>query len=246
MPRAKNQFSAPNGHSFGNLFLLAGRRAARPGEVRTPTPPRSKPPRVSSGLKVRLGCLISGSHAYLGHSLSTGAEKMRCAQPAKKGGAWETAGQEKRVAAALRARGNPRFERIGKVRRVENHPRESGAAKSCREPPRGGFVGRMPKGGEMRFGNANSVFAVREITCPRRITPARRRPDDGRTARPPPTGPTRAQENISHLLGPVRVSLHDDSGARSAPCRAQKRKTAKRKHTVERLLQAAFQGLSRV
>ena len=106
---------------------------------------------------------------------------MRCAQPAKKGGAWETAGQEKRVAAALRARGNPRFERIGKVRRVENHPRESGAAKSCREPPRGGFVGRMPKGGEMRFGNANSVFAVREITCPRRITPARRRPDEPRS-----------------------------------------------------------------
>ena len=171
---------------------------------------------------------------------------MRCAQPAKKGGAWETAGQEKRVAAALRARGNPRFERIGKVRRVENHPRESGAAKSCREPPRGGFVGRMPKGGEMRFGNANSLFAVREITCPRRITPARRRPDDGRTARPPPTGPTRAQENISYLLSPVRVSLHDDSGARSAPCRAQKRKTAKRKHTVERLLRGAFQGLSRV
>lgn len=171
---------------------------------------------------------------------------MRCAQPAKKGGAWETAGQEKRVAAALRARGNPRFERIGKARRVKNHPRESDAAKSCREPPRGGFVGRMPKGGEMRFGNANSLFAVREITCPRRITPARRRPDDGRTARPPPTGPTRAQENISYLLGPVRVSLHDDSGARSAPCRAQKRKTAKRKHTVERLLRAAFQGLSRV
>lgn len=171
---------------------------------------------------------------------------MRCAQPAKKGGAWETAGQEKRVAAALRARGNPRFERIGKARRVENHPRESDAAKSCREPPRGGFVGRMPKGGEMRFGNANSLFAVREITCPRRITPARRRPDDGRTARPPPTGPTRAQENISYLLSPVRVSLHDDSGARSAPCRAQKRKTAKRKHTVERLLRGAFQGLSRV
>jgi len=106
--------------------------------------------------------------------------------------------------------------------------------------------GACRRAGKMRFGNANSVFAVREITCPRRITPARRRPDDGRTARPPPTGPTRGQENISHLLGPVRVSLHDDSGARSAPCRAQKRKTAKRKHTVERLLQAAFQGLSRV
>lgn len=149
---------------------------------------------------------------------------MRGAQPAKKGGAWETAGQEKRVAAALRARGNPRFERIGKVRRVENHPRESDAAKSCREPPRGGFVGRMPKGGEMRFGNANLLFAVREITCPRRITPARRRPDDGRTARPLPTGPTRSHENISYLLGPVRVPLHDDSGARSAPCRATKTK----------------------
>ena len=156
--------------------------------------------------------------------MSTGAEKMRGAQPAKKGGAWETAGQEKRVAAALRARGNPRFERIGKVRRVENHPRESDAAKSCREPPRGGFVGRMPKGGEMRFGNANLLFAVREITCPRRITPARRRPDDGRTARPLPTGPTRSHENISYLLGPVRVPLHDDSGARSAPCRATKTK----------------------
>ena len=84
--------------------------------------------------------------------------------------------------------------------------------------------GACRRAGRMRFGNANLLFAVREITCPRRITPARRRPDDGRTARPLPTGPTRSHENISYLLGPVRVPLHDDSGARSAPCRATKTK----------------------
>ena len=188
----------------------------------------------------------SRARAYLGHSCRLELKKCAARNLRRRAEAWETAGQEKRVAAALRARGNPRFERIGKVRRVENHPRESDAAKSCREPPRGGFVGRMPKGGEMRFGNANLLFAVREITCPRRITPARRRPDDGRTARPLPTGPTRSHENISYLLGPVRVSLHDDSGARSAPCRATKTKDRETQTGVERLLRAAFQGLSRV